>query len=230
MTLDEALKLGIEAQKSGDIEEADRYYTAILGVNPNHPDANHNLGILAVSIHKVEQAIPFFLKAVDTSPGVGQFWLSLIDSLVQLGRYDEAQDLFKKAENNGFSGKAFDDLYGQLMLARKELPESFLAETLKLYNNGEYNEAIKRCSKLVASYQPNHVLYNIRGACYSALGDYQVAIEAYEKAIKLNPRYPDALNNMALASKALGQTDRAIELHKKAISIDPSHADSYNSL
>ncbi len=48
LTLDQALQKGIEAHKAGKVQEADRYYTAILKAQPNHPDANHNMGVLAV--------------------------------------------------------------------------------------------------------------------------------------------------------------------------------------
>ena len=47
LTIDEALRQGIAAHKEGKTQEADRLYTAILGVQPKHPDANHNLGALA---------------------------------------------------------------------------------------------------------------------------------------------------------------------------------------
>ena len=42
-TLDEALQKGIEAHKAGKAQETDRYYTAILKVDPKHPDALNNL-------------------------------------------------------------------------------------------------------------------------------------------------------------------------------------------
>jgi len=56
LTIDQALQKGIEAHKAGQVQEADRLYTAILKAKPKHPDANHNLGVLAVSIGKVEEA------------------------------------------------------------------------------------------------------------------------------------------------------------------------------
>ena len=43
----EALKKGIEAHKAGKLEEAEKFYTAILQTHPKHPDANHNLGVLS---------------------------------------------------------------------------------------------------------------------------------------------------------------------------------------
>ena len=55
----------IEAHKAGKVQEADRYYTAILKANPKHPDANHNMGVLAVGVGKVETALPFFKTALE---------------------------------------------------------------------------------------------------------------------------------------------------------------------
>ena len=85
LTLDQALQKGIEAHKAGKVQEADRYYTAILKANPKHPNANHNMGVLAVSLGKVEEALPFFKTALDVNPNTAQFWLSYIDALIRLG-------------------------------------------------------------------------------------------------------------------------------------------------
>ena len=60
ITIGQALKQGIAAHKAGQVQEADRLYTAILKAQPKHPDANHNMGVLAVGVSKVEQALPFF--------------------------------------------------------------------------------------------------------------------------------------------------------------------------
>ena len=60
LTIDEVLKKGIEAHKAGKVQEADKFYTAILQVQPHHPDANHNMGVLAVGIGKMEASLPYF--------------------------------------------------------------------------------------------------------------------------------------------------------------------------
>ena len=49
---------------AGNAEEADRYYTAILKKQAQHPDANHNMGVLAVDIGKASAALPFFKVAI----------------------------------------------------------------------------------------------------------------------------------------------------------------------
>jgi hypothetical protein len=53
LTLEEVLQKAIEANKAGQIQEADRFYTVILEVQPKHPDANHNMGVLAAGIGQI---------------------------------------------------------------------------------------------------------------------------------------------------------------------------------
>ena len=84
LTLDQALQKGVEAHKAGKAQEADQYYTAILKAQPKHPDANHNMGVLAVGVGKVQEALPFFKKALGSNTSNAQFWLSYIDALIKL--------------------------------------------------------------------------------------------------------------------------------------------------
>ena len=58
LTLDQALQKGIEAHKAGQLQEADRFYTAVLKAQPKHPDANHNMGVLAVGVEKLMMLYP----------------------------------------------------------------------------------------------------------------------------------------------------------------------------
>ena len=121
LTLDQALQKGIEAHKAGKVQEADRYYTAILKTNPEHPDANHNMGVLAVGVGKAQEALPFFKKALEANSSVAQFWLSYIEVLIKLNRMDEAKSLFEKAKSKGITGDGFDRLSELLRLRDQEI-------------------------------------------------------------------------------------------------------------
>ena len=78
LTVSQALKKGIAAHKAGMVQEADRYYTAVLKAQPRHPEANHNLGILAVGIGKLQEALPFLKIALEVNPDKEQFWTCLL--------------------------------------------------------------------------------------------------------------------------------------------------------
>ena len=101
LTLDQALQKGVEAHKAGKVQEADRYYTAILKANPKHSDANHNMGVLAVVVGKVEEALPFFKTALEVNQTVDQYWLSYIDALIKLNRIEDAKAVFDQAKSKG---------------------------------------------------------------------------------------------------------------------------------
>ena len=68
LTIDQALHHAIEAHKAGRVQEANRLYTAIIKAQPKHPDANHNMGVLAVGVGSVEQALPLFKTALEANP------------------------------------------------------------------------------------------------------------------------------------------------------------------
>ena len=53
------------------------------------------MGVLAVGVGKVEQALPFFSN-LEANPGIAQFWLSNIDTLIKLNRMADAKALFMK--------------------------------------------------------------------------------------------------------------------------------------
>ena len=106
LLIDQALKQGVEAHKAGRVQEADRLYTAILKAQPKHPDANHNMGVLAVGVGKVEQALPFFKTALEANPAMAQFWLSYIDTLIKLEKFADAQAVLDQAKSKGARGDA----------------------------------------------------------------------------------------------------------------------------
>ena len=120
LTINQALQQGIAAHKAGQLQEADRFYTAILRVQPKHPDANHNMGVLAVGVGKVEQALPFFKNALDADPATTQFWLSYIDALIILERLADAKAVLDQAKSKGAKGDGFGKLEKRLQKAHKE--------------------------------------------------------------------------------------------------------------
>ena len=126
LTLDQALQKGVEAHKAGNVQEADRYYTAILKAQPKHPDANHNMGVLAVGVGKLEEAIPFFKTALEVNSSIAQFWLSYIDALIKLDQITDAKAVFDQAKNIGIKGDGFDLIEGRLKIGAQSKLTSWM--------------------------------------------------------------------------------------------------------
>ena len=84
VTVDQALQQGIAARKESKLQEAERLYRAILQVQPNYLDVNHNWGVVALALGKPLEAAPLFKLALEADPKIEQFWLSYIDVLISL--------------------------------------------------------------------------------------------------------------------------------------------------
>ena len=67
LTIEQALQQGVAAHKEDKLQEAERLYRAILQSQPLHPDANHNLGLIAVSVNQDEAALPLFKTALEAN-------------------------------------------------------------------------------------------------------------------------------------------------------------------
>lgn len=120
LTIDQAIQQAIGAHKAGQLQEADRLYTAILNAQPEHPDANHNMGVLAVEVSKVQEALPFFKKALLANPNIAQFWLSYIDALMKLEQLTDAKAVLEQAKSNGVNGDEFDKVEQSLRDVEQE--------------------------------------------------------------------------------------------------------------
>ena len=69
--------------------------------------------------------------------------------------------------------------------------------------------------------------YNNKGLRYSAMGDNDKAIEAYNKAIDLNPKYQQAYRNRAIQYIRKGNDYAALKDANEAIRLAPNDGDNY---
>ena len=113
LTIEQALQQGITAHKEGKLQKAERLYRVILQSQPLHPDANHNLGLVAVSVDQAALALPLFKVALEANPKIEQFWISYVDALVKNNDLKEAKRAIKKAKKKGFDGEKMHSLFLQ---------------------------------------------------------------------------------------------------------------------
>ena len=71
--------------------------------------------------------------------------------------------------------------------------------------------------------------YNNRGIAYSDMGQYDRALEDYNKVIAMNPYYSRVYNNRGVVYSRQGRYDMAIEDFSKAIDLNPYFYDAYNN-
>ena len=114
LTIEQGLQQGVTAHKEGKLEEAERLYRAILQSQPEHPEANHNLGVIAVSVNRADVALTLFKTALEANPKIEQFWLSYIDALIKEKHFENAKLVIEQAKTQGVAKEKLNILETQL--------------------------------------------------------------------------------------------------------------------
>ena len=74
---------------------------------------------------------------------------------------------------------------------------------LDLYNNGKYKEAIAQFKLIIENGEHSEALYFNLGNSYYKINDIANSVYFFEKALKLNPKNNDVLNNLAYSQNML---------------------------
>ena len=253
LTIEQALQQGVAAHREGKLEEAERLYRAILRSQPKHSDANHNLGVLAVSVNKADMALPLFKIALEANPKIEQFWLSFIDALIKEQQLDTAKQVIEQAKKQCVAEEKLKALEKQLTptaqlnepkLAKQKKRKKATKQDLKAnnpsqellnrllgqYQNGRFNDAEKLAATIIKDF-PNHPFsWKVLGAVLEATGRNSEAIDANKTAVALSPQDAEAHNNLGNTLQEQGRLDDAEASFNEAIALKPDFAETHNNL
>ena len=233
LTLEEALQKAIETHQSGQTQEAERLYSFVLNAQPNHPDANHNMGVLLAGVGKVQAALPLFKAALSVNPNKGRFWLSYINALVKLGRLGDAKQVLTQAKSKGFNGQAFKQLdkhFSEPSTNLQDPPSYQLDSIISFYTQGHLQQALSDATKLLDEYPNSAVLFNIAGASHAALMQFSEAIRCFRQSLKIHPDNAGTYNNIGNALRGKEDLKAAVESYKQALKIKPDYAEAYYNM
>jgi tetratricopeptide (TPR) repeat protein len=249
LTLDEALEKGVEAHRAGQIQEADKFYTAILQAQPNHPHANHNMGILAVGLGKTKEALPFFEAALEENRKIDHFWLSYVDALIELGLNTKAATVLVQAKEYEIDNQTIEQLEKKLFKSNasnslkpnsavafdaepklQDPKQAELQHIIDYYHRGQFKLTLDLATEMLEKYPRSARLYNICGASHGELQQFDAAVGNYQQAINIRPDFSPSYNNLANVLQAQGNLDEAITSYKKAAEYNPHSAETYNNL
>jgi len=237
LTIEQALQQGVAAHKKGQVEEAERLYKAILNSQPAQPDANHNLGVLLVSINKTEAALPLFKVAVETNSKVDQFWLSYIDALIKAKQVENAKQVLEQAKNQGVAGDKLDILKTQLNslnttgnVYSANPPQKLLSRLLEHYQSGRLGDAEILALSITRDFPNHNFSWMILAAVFKAIGRNTEALNANQTAVELSPQDAEAHSNLGVTLQELGRLNEAEVSLRQAIVLKPNYPEAHNNL
>ena len=231
-TIEQALQDAVVAHKNGRLSEAERLYSAILQSQPEHPDANHNLGIIAVSANKAALALPLFKTALQANPKIEQFWLSYINALIKDNQIKNAKRAIDKAKKKGFDAKKLKVLFSQSKKSADcGVPSQIqLRSLLEHYQNSQFSDAEKLALSISYKFPEHQFAWKVLGAVLNGGGRNSEALGASQKSLQLGPLDPEAHNNLGMVLQGLGRLEEAVLSYKQAIVLKPSYPQAYSNM
>ena len=113
--LQQTMDLALQCHRTQQLQEAATLYQAVLRLQPEHADANHNFGAIAVEQGNPLDAIPFLQAALQANPKSDPYWTSLVDALIQAGEYVLATDILEDARRAGLNRGVVGELVERLV-------------------------------------------------------------------------------------------------------------------
>lgn len=190
--------------QAGNMAEAIETYEAIIAQVPNHFDATHLLGVIALQEGRLEQAQELITSALRTNPkdpsalnNLGMVYLRKGDLELAYGQFERAV----KIQPN------FSDGLANLGTVLRQL--------------GRPREALVPLRRAHSDNPQSAVVCNLIGACLMDTAEPHAAVKFFEAATLAEPDVADGWSNLSIALNSVGELGRAQDCADKAVAISP---------
>lgn len=239
-------RLLIDAAKARmleDYEEALRLFRQAARVDPNNDAARFELARIYYALDMFNESMREMNAVIKISPNNKWYHIFYAELLAVDGRYSDAAKAYKKVLelDPDFIDAYYDwafmliqsenyadaiDVYEQL--ERIIGPdEKISVQRHQLYMHiGEREKAIQVLQELIKNNPDEIRFYGLLGEIYEEEGDYEGAIEVYEKLLIENENNPFAILSLANAYLQLDQREKYFDYLLKAFNIETLDIDA----
>ena len=206
-SLAEMLNQASQYHQSGQYQDAEKIYQQVLQVEPDHPDANHLLGVLAYQAGQYTSAAQLISKAILNDGNQAPYYNNLGLALQAQGDNAKSEILFRQAV-------ALDVNYA----------EAYSNLGITLEHLGRLEEALVEYQKAISVSPDFANAYNSRGVVLHKLGRYEEAQASLQQAIRIESDFAEAFNNLGNSLESQGRIEEALEAYRNVLRIDLGHA------
>jgi superkiller protein 3 len=203
------LLLGLQAAQADDLDSAETRFKKALELGGLNPQLYYELSIVLALKGEDPQAVVWAEKTVEAAPNVAIGYFHLARLHAAKDRIDEASGVLQKVMDSGdFSETTKNE-------ARKKLGILFM-------NAQRYMEAVPYLQEPALTEEKDADLWMNLAHCYSRAGKPESALEAFRKAVAIDPS-PDNLYGLGDGLLALDRNKDAIAILEKAVRLQPDH-------
>jgi predicted O-linked N-acetylglucosamine transferase (SPINDLY family) len=227
----EAIQLALHERQSGNLAQAAALYRAVLDIQPGHPEAHYQLGLLETQAHNLPAAVAHFERALKADPARETHWTAYIGALLDNGQAATAREVLELGRRHGLQGAAADALAQRL--ARPDAAEPSADETdavVTLLRQGRLEAAEDAARRLQLLFPRHPFGWKVRGAVHHLRGQMEAALEAMRTAAELAAGDAETFSNLGLLLKELNQPAEAEPVLRRALQLRPDYAEAHNNL
>ncbi len=218
--------------EAGYHEQAQYQLNQYQAARPDDPVVTLMRAALAASQERVERADELLEQYLSEQPG-DRWALALRARLAEEG--DVGDDLFRETMLSGITaeGEAEAQAAGGEGDDGESGPEpregvSYAAAeeheaVVEAIGEGRYEQALTELDGLIDAHPEDPRLFNLRGGAYTALGQWERAFQAYQKALELEPEYVSPMRNLGRLLVRVDQRELALQVYRRGHERHPKH-------
>jgi tetratricopeptide (TPR) repeat protein len=189
-----------------EIEEAIAELERAADVHPTYPDLHFIRAGLLQKIGRREEAIAAYRRSIGCHPGYLEARIALAYCLVEAEKTEEA-------------GEAMEQALAE-KLSRIERP---FARGMDLLKGGEATAALDSFHEVFRAVPALADAFLNKASDHERAGEFDKALAALDRAVELNPKYPDLDNFRGIVLCELDRFDEAIQAFARSASLNPGH-------
>lgn len=244
MSSNEQMRIAMQLQHTGQLEQAQISLNHILATEPDHAEALHLLGIINYQVGKIELGIQRIEQAIKSNPRVALYYSNLgemyrkLNAIPQSIQYGQQAVTLEPNSATALSnlGIAYYDAkqYEQAEECHRRALAINSKLSASLNNMGSIYKFYDQTKQAIAFYQaaldtsPQFVepLNNL-GALFLQQHAFRQALKYLNQAIQVAPTFAEAQCNTGLALLGLDQHDSALVHFEKALQLKSEYAEAY---
>jgi predicted O-linked N-acetylglucosamine transferase (SPINDLY family) len=235
--------VALQHHHAGRLQEAEALYRQILQARPDHPDALHNLGMIAYQVGRYDVAVDCISLAIKGDPSRAAFHNNLGEAYCRWGRLDEALASYQRALALSPGLLPIISNIGGVLRQQGRLEEAAAhyrrmlqlhPESADLCNNlgnvlqeqGNFEEALVQYRQAVTLKPDCSAVYSNMGGVFYTQGKLEEAQACFQQALALNPDFAEAHNNLGNVLRAQDKLEEALAHQRQALRLRPNYVEA----
>jgi tetratricopeptide (TPR) repeat protein/tRNA A-37 threonylcarbamoyl transferase component Bud32 len=182
-------------------------------INNNNAAELYKQGNTLLQLHRYEDALAAYQKAVNIKPNYIQGWYGQGKAFFELKKYQEALTAYDKA-----------------IQIQPDYLEAWIGRGFALSSLQRYSEAISAFDKALQMKNDDPAVWNAKGDAFRNLKQFDNAIKSYDQAIELQPENYESWYKKGFSFQNIKQYDDAITAYTKAVELKPDYTSALYNL